>query len=156
MYPASLRAQEKWNLEQPNVCCHGSNLLLFLIYPDTPGKVPELMKFGKLPDTILIALFEAKYSILSHFEQLVLEAIGSTAVQGKGTELYELLARFDFAFLYHHFSKPKHCSMNNCSSFYELLNTHTIPISFLSLQYCQDFCLSCNSLIHLHKPLPLH
>lgn len=112
------------------------------------------MKFRKLPDTIPIALFEANYSMLSPSEHLVLEAIGSTVVQGKGTELYELLVWFDFAFLYHLFSKPKHCSMNNCSSFYELLNPHTIPISFLSLQYCQDFCLSCNSLIHLHKPCP--
>lgn len=63
------------------------------------------MKFRKLPDTILIALFEAKYSVLSHFEHLVLEAIGSTVVQGKSTELYELLVWFDFAFLYNLFSK---------------------------------------------------
>lgn len=71
--------------------CHGSKVLIFLVHPDTAGKVQELMKFRKLPDTVLIALFEANYSILSHFEHLVLEVIASTVVQGKGTELYELL-----------------------------------------------------------------
>lgn len=86
-----LKSSGKGDLEQPNVSHHGSKVLLFLIHPDIFGKVQELMKFRKLPDTILIALFEAKYSVLSHFEHLVLEAIGSTVVQGKSTELYELL-----------------------------------------------------------------
>lgn len=93
--------------------CHDSNVLIFLIHPGTPGKVQELMKFRKLPDTILIALFEANRSLFSHFEHLVLEAIGSTVVQGKATELYELLVLFDFTFLYNLFSKPNNCSINN-------------------------------------------
>lgn len=56
------------------------------------------MKFRKLPDMLQKALFRANYSILAHFEHPGLEAIGSTIVTGKGTELYELLARFHFAF----------------------------------------------------------
>lgn len=81
--------------------------------PDTPRytwEVQELMKFRKFPDTILIALFEANYSVPSHFEHLVR---CNSVVWGKGTELYELLVWLVFAFFYNLFSKPNHCSMNN-------------------------------------------
>lgn len=107
----SSRKEGPWTAKYES--CHGSKVLIHLIHPDTPGKVQELMKFRKLPDMIPIALFEANCSILSHLGHLVLEAIGSTVVRGKGTELYELLVWFDFAFLCNLFSKPNHCFINN-------------------------------------------
>lgn len=134
--------------------CHGSKVLIHLIHPDTPGKVHELMEFRKLTHMILIALVEANYSILSHFEHFVLEAIGSTVVRGKTTELYELLVWFDFTFFYNLFFKPNHCFMNNVLVSMNFWILTSSPFLSCPCSSSRIFCLSCNCLIHLHEPYP--